>query len=298
MQNKCEQYWPTSGAEIYGMVKVELRDVLHLCSYSIRTFEVSSTVNGEARAMKHYQYLQWPDPGVPSNPGPVLAFVRRVRLHDSPGSGPTLIHCSAGVGRSACYVAVDAMLERTKFDSMIDIYGYVTMMRSQRNFMVQTDEQYLFVYDVLVEAIEHGNTEIASSDMINEFKTIAELRSNGRETLLETQFKSITLAHNYALDTNLMSAAHSSDNEEKNRCRTIVPFDSNRVTLQMLRSHGGSDYINASFIDGYHAVNTFIATQGPLENTVADFWRMLVEHNSSIVVMLTNLDEKSKVGLY
>ena len=252
-------------------------------------------VTGDTRTVKHFQYLQWPDPGVPENPGPVLAFIRRVRSFDPPGNGPTLVHCSAGVGRSACYIAVDAMLERSKYDSMIDIYGYVTMMRSQRNFMVQTDEQYLFVYDVLVEAIEYGNTEILSNELNAEFKKITELRSNGRETLLETQFKSITLATNYALDPNLMSVAHSSVNEEKNRCRTIVPFDSNRVVLQTLRSQEGSNYINASYIDGYHAKNTFIATQGPTKETVADFWRMVLEQECSIVVMLSNLEEKGKV---
>ena len=76
-----------------------------------------------------------------------------------------MVHCSAGVGRNACFIAIDAMLEHLKRDSMIDIYGYVTMMRTQRNFMVQTDEQYIFIYDVLVEAIQHGDTEITSCDL-------------------------------------------------------------------------------------------------------------------------------------
>jgi len=241
-----------------------------------------------------FQYLQWPDLGVPENPGPVLSFMRRVRAFQPPGSGPTLVHCSAGVGRSACFIAIDAMLERIKHDSMIDIYGYVTMMRTQRNFMVQTDEQYIFVYDVIVEAIECGDTEIVSTDFASEFKNLTELNVNYSDTILERQFKSIALSHNYSIDPNLMSTAHSSANELKNRCRTIVPFDKNRVTLQPLRSHEGSDYINASYIDGYDKKNAFIATQGPLDSTVADFWRMVVEQDCSIVVMLTSLEEKGK----
>lgn len=272
-----------------------MKDETNLCHYCIRTFEISSTISGDAQTVRQYQYLQWPDPGVPSNPGPVLAFIKRVRAFDPPGSGPTLVHCSAGVGRSACYIAIDAMLERVKRDSMIDIYGYVTMMRTQRNFMVQTDEQYMFVYEVLAESIESGDTEIASSDLTSEFKKLTELRSDGKETLLEGQFKSISLEINNVLDPGLMTAALNSTNEKKNRCRTVVPFDSNRVVLQSLRSHEGSDYINASFIDGYHQKNEFIATQGPLERTVADFWRMVMDHNSSIVVMLGDTEDKGKV---
>ena len=235
--------------------------------------------------------MQWPDPGVPSSPGPVLAFVRRVHTFEPPGCGPTVVHCSAGVGRSACYIAIDAMLERIKYDSMIDIYGYVNMMRSQRNFMVQTDEQYMFVYDVLVEAIECGVTELTSREFSAEFKQLTALLDNGRETLLETQFKSLTTMADYGeYDSFSMTAAFA--NEHKNRSKMIVPFDANRVQLQPLRSHEGSDYMNASYINGYYRPNQFIATQGPTEKTAADFWRMIMDMNCTIIVMLTNLDDK------
>jgi netrin-G3 ligand len=74
----------------------------------------------------------------------------------------------------------------------------------------------------------------------------------------------------------------------------ILPFESSRVCLQPLRGIEGSDYINASFIDGYRYRNAYIATQGPLNETVEDFWRMLWEHNSTIVVMLTKLREMGR----
>ena len=196
-QNKCEEYWPSKGSEIYGNVKVEMKEERILCNYCIRTFLVSSTISGDERVVRHFQYLQWPDPGVPENPGPVLSFVRRVKSHQQPGSGPTLVHCSAGIGRSACFIAIDAMLERLKHDSMIDIYGYITMMRSQRNFMIQTDEQYAFVYDVIVEAIDCGNTEVTVAQFVGEYKKLSELNNNG-ETGLERQFKSIALNNQYS----------------------------------------------------------------------------------------------------
>ena len=285
------------GFDIYNNVRVELKEQRMLCNYCIRTFLVTSTISGEERILRPFQYLQWPDPGVPENPGPVLSFVRRVKSYQQPGSGPTLVHCSAGIGRSACFIAIDAMLERLKYESQVDIYGYVTMMRSQRNFMIQTDEQYIFIYDVIVEAIDCGNTEITLSRFVNEYKRLNELSADGVETGLERQFKSIALNNQYVEDQNLMLAAQNVVNEKKNRSETIIPFDKNRVVLQTLRSYEGSDYINASFVNGYSKQNAFIATQGPLEHTIADFWRMVMEVDSGIIVMLTNVEEKGKVSV-
>uniref|UniRef100_A0A8C5X261 protein-tyrosine-phosphatase n=1 Tax=Malurus cyaneus samueli TaxID=2593467 RepID=A0A8C5X261_9PASS len=84
-------------------------------------------------------------------------------------------------------------------------------------------------------------------------------------------------------------------NKFKNRLVNIMPYELTRVCLQPIRGVEGSDYINASFIDGYRQQKAYIATQGPLAETTEDFWRMLWEHNSTIVVMLTKLREMGRV---
>lgn len=91
-------------------------------------------------------------------------------------------------------------------------------------------------------------------------------------------------------------SASLANNKAKNRLVHILPFESSRVSLQPIRGVEGSDYINASFVDGYKYRSAYIATQGPLPETVEDLWRMLWEHNSNIIVMLTKLKEMGRVG--
>lgn len=87
-------------------------------------------------------------------------------------------------------------------------------------------------------------------------------------------------------------------NKHKNRLVHILPIEGTRVCLQPVRGVEGSDYINASIIDGYRTRAAYIATQGPLLETTDDLWRMLWEHNSTIVVMLTKLNEMGRVRLF
>ncbi|XP_051735877.1 tyrosine-protein phosphatase non-receptor type 22 isoform X2 [Ctenopharyngodon idella] len=81
------------------------------------------------------------------------------------------------------------------------------------------------------------------------------------------------------------TAADKQDNVKKNRYKDIVPFDHSRVKLSLVTSKHDTDYINASFIKGVLGSRAYIATQGPLPNTVLDFWRMLWEYNVQVVVM-------------
>ncbi|XP_028970364.2 tyrosine-protein phosphatase non-receptor type 12 isoform X2 [Esox lucius] len=75
------------------------------------------------------------------------------------------------------------------------------------------------------------------------------------------------------------------ENVKKNRYKDILPFDHTRVKLTMKITNQDSDYINANFIKGIDGPEAYIATQGPLQNTVLDFWRMNWEYNVAVIVM-------------
>ncbi|GAA6089717.1 receptor-type tyrosine-protein phosphatase delta-like isoform X1 [Tachysurus ichikawai] len=198
---------------------------------------------------------------------------------------------SAGVGRTGCFIVIDAMLERIKHEKTVDIYGHVTLMRAQRNYMVQTEDQYVFIHDALLEAVTCGNTEVPARNLYAYIQKLTHIETGENVTGMELEFKRLanTKAH-----TSRFISANLPCNKFKNRLVNIMPYESTRVCLQPIRGVEGSDYINASFIDGYRQQKAYIATQGPLAETTEDFWRMLWEHNSTIVVMLTKLREMGR----
>nr|KAF6434290.1 protein tyrosine phosphatase receptor type D [Molossus molossus] len=288
---KCDQYWPSRGTETHGLVQVTLLDTVELATYCVRTFALYKNGSSEKREVRQFQFTAWPDHGVPEHPTPFLAFLRRVKTCNPPDAGPMVVHCSAGVGRTGCFIVIDAMLERIKHEKTVDIYGHATLMRAQRNYMVQTEDQYIFIHDALLEAVTCGNTEVPARNLYAYIQKLAQIETGENVTGMELEFKRLASSKAH---TSRFISANLPCNKFKNRLVNIMPYESTRVCLQPIRGVEGSDYINASFIDGYRQQKAYIATQGPLAETTEDFWRMLWEHNSTIVVMLTKLREMGR----
>uniref|UniRef100_A0A3Q2HEM6 Receptor-type tyrosine-protein phosphatase S n=1 Tax=Equus caballus TaxID=9796 RepID=A0A3Q2HEM6_HORSE len=288
---KCDQYWPHRGTETYGFIQVTLLDTIELATFCVRTFSLHKNGSSEKREVRQFQFTAWPDHGVPEYPTPFLAFLRRVKTCNPPDAGPVVVHCSAGVGRTGCFIVIDAMLERIKPEKTVDVYGHVTLMRSQRNYMVQTEDQYSFIHEALLEAVGCGNTEVPARSLYAYIQKLAQVEPGEHVTGMELEFKRLA---NSKAHTSRFISANLPCNKFKNRLVNIMPYESTRVCLQPIRGVEGSDYINASFIDGYRQQKAYIATQGPLAETTEDFWRMLWENNSTIVVMLTKLREMGR----
>ncbi|XP_038108964.1 tyrosine-protein phosphatase Lar isoform X4 [Culex quinquefasciatus] len=288
---KCDMYWPARGTEVYGVMTVTITETQELATYSIRTFQICRSGTNERREIKQLQFTAWPDHGVPDHPAPFLQFLKRTKALTPQDSGPIVVHCSAGVGRTGCYIVIDSMLERMRHEKMIDIYGHVTCLRAQRNYMVQTEDQYIFIHDALLEAVICGNTEVPARSLHNHIQKLMQTEPGENITGMEMEFKKLS---NVKADSARFVTANLPCNKHKNRLVHILPYEASRVCLTPIRGVEGSDYINASFVDGYRYRNAYIAAQGPLQETAEDFWRMLWEHNSTIVVMLTKLKEMGR----
>jgi protein tyrosine phosphatase len=162
---KCHRYWPdpTSTPSVkklqYGSIFVtHLNSVPHK-NFTVRTFEVF--FNGETRQIKQFSYTAWPDHGVPLTSNELLGFRNAINAAKVTKDIPLVVHCSAGVGRTGTYIAVDrAMDQALDMGGDINIDQMVIDMREARNFMVQTVIQYIFIY----RCLNDGFTQLLSGE--------------------------------------------------------------------------------------------------------------------------------------
>ncbi|XP_037398180.1 protein tyrosine phosphatase receptor type Eb [Pygocentrus nattereri] len=293
-EEKCCQYWPDQGCWQYGCVRVAVEDVTVLVDYTVRKFCVQYHAADGCRAPRlvtQLHFTSWPDFGVPLSPIGMLKFLKKVRSVNPAHAGPIIVHCSAGVGRTGTFIVIDAMMDMMHAEGRVDVFGFVTRIRNQRCQLVQTDMQYSFIYQALLEHYLYGDTELDISSLEGHLHRLHSTHIHMDRVGLEEEFRKLT---NVRIMKENMRTGNLPANMRKNRVLQIIPYDFNRVILSVKRGQEFTDYINASFIDGYRQKDYFIATQGPLAHTVQDFWRMVWEWKCHSIVILTELKEREQ----
>ncbi|XP_064391171.1 uncharacterized protein LOC135339007 isoform X3 [Halichondria panicea] len=162
MKRKCAQYWPekVGTCVTHQKITVEVTQIQMLDGFEQRTLKVAR--KGEERTLTHFQFLAWPDYGVPTSGTSVLNLlfaVREAQAKIAKNSRdfkhrygpPILVHCSAGVGRSGAFCTLDNTIDELADKRRVNLQGIVRRMRLQRAYSIQTEEQYEFCYRTLLE---------------------------------------------------------------------------------------------------------------------------------------------------
>ncbi|XP_033010823.1 receptor-type tyrosine-protein phosphatase mu isoform X18 [Lacerta agilis] len=284
---KCCKYWPDD-TEIYKDIKVTLIETELLAEYVIRTFAVEKRGAHEIREIRQFHFTGWPDHGVPYHATGLLGFVRQVKSKSPPNAGPLVVHCSAGAGRTGCFIVIDIMLDMAEREGVVDIYNCVRELRSRRVNMVQTEEQYVFIHDAILEACLCGDTSVPASQVRSVYYEMNKLDPQTNSSQIKEEFRTLNMV-TPTLRVEDCSIALLPRNHEKNRCMDVLPPD--RCLPFLITIDGeSSNYINAALMDSYKQPSAFIVTQHPLPNTVKDFWRLVLDYHCTSIVMLNDVD--------
>ncbi|XP_061578753.1 receptor-type tyrosine-protein phosphatase beta-like [Cololabis saira] len=151
---KCEQYWDP-GTKHFDEITVTTTSEIPLDDWTIRDFDIKNVRTAEVRSVRHFHFTAWPDHGVPETTELLISFRHLVREHMNQYSrnSPTLVHCSAGVGRTGTFIAIDRLIFQIERENIVDVYGIVYDLRMHRPLMVQTEDQYVFLNQCALDVI-------------------------------------------------------------------------------------------------------------------------------------------------
>ncbi|XP_032868906.1 receptor-type tyrosine-protein phosphatase H-like isoform X8 [Amblyraja radiata] len=150
---KCERYWPMDMSScLYGDIVVNIVSEETSPEWTTRKFNVKKTGCPEPRTITQFHFTSWPDHGVPKTTDKLLQFQRMMRDYlNKNRAGLPVVHCSAGVGRTGTLIALDYLLQRIEKEAVVDVYGIVHNMRMSRTCMVQTENQYIFLHQCILD---------------------------------------------------------------------------------------------------------------------------------------------------
>ncbi|NXA32342.1 PTPRK phosphatase, partial [Eudromia elegans] len=314
-KTKCEKYWPEE-EQVYGDLTVTLNNTKSTTGLVTRAFCLQKKGCALPRPVEQFHYLLWPDHGVPRNPTQLLSLLEKVnkKVSENP-TGPVLVHCrysagsawgpgerlaraaamplflcifSAGIGRTGTFIALDFLLKMAKAEGKVDVFRCVQKLREQRVNMVQTKEQYTFLYEVLLEGLLCGSTGVPVESVVSHISRLREAESQ-RQNMLEKEFKALQKFSEF-FQLLPCREAEKPSNQAKNRKAGILPADSCRpMLMSSLNADGSPGYINAVFTDTYTEEDRVIITQLPLVDTLVDFWALVWDYTCTSVVVLNQL---------
>ncbi|XP_021370720.1 multiple epidermal growth factor-like domains protein 6 isoform X2 [Mizuhopecten yessoensis] len=272
---KVEQYWPDKGhSRDFGDYRVVTTNEQIFAAFTVRTLSLYGNTCQTPMEIMQFHFTKWPDHGTPDIIH-LVNFYRHVQSTKTKHHGPMVVHCSAGIGRTGTFIAIDALVHYGTLQGNVDPLDYAKLMRQNRMNMIQTKEQYVAVHEVLLDhficddftlTIEEFQDDSENmSGLQDEFMTLSKYRPN------------ITLKES--------SDAMSEENISKNKDLEIIPANRYRPYL-MSQSPDRTNYINAVIIPSCKTEIAFLVTQMPNDDTLDEFWAMVFDYQSTAILIL------------
>ncbi|CAJ0917595.1 unnamed protein product [Ranitomeya imitator] len=293
---KCHCYWPDQ-TQTYGDITVSLVKVAQTGVIITRSFSLKKVQSMVQVTVEQLQYLEWPDHGVPRTLSGLVQLVEQMNRCNTPGSGPVIVHCSAGIGRTGSLVALDILLKMAQAVRKVNVFGCVLRLRKNRVNMVQNKEQYAFLYDALLETLLCGTTSVPVPDMGRQLSHMTRRDPRTGMDGYDRQFQALEeITQVYQIYQ--CKEAKKPENQRKNRNPRILPGDHFRpILFSVLAQHGAPGYINAVFVNSNSLDDVMIVTQLPMKDTLVDFWSLVWDYKCTSVVMMHRAVDLQQIGM-
>ncbi|RUS73294.1 hypothetical protein EGW08_018943, partial [Elysia chlorotica] len=296
-KKKCSMYWPVDGEEEFGEVTIKLLTTHVFAEYTIRHLRLSKS--GESsRNLTQFHFTAWPDKSIPESPWGLVDLHQRVM--SVPGSGPILVHCSAGVGRTGTFIGLCNLLQEAEATGKMDFLSTLWKLRQDRMHTIQTVAQYAFLHKVALVGHMTAGTTFKVKDMYANLDILeGGTRGNRSARSYRQEFQTLldvceattvkpsegppAEEQEESVYQNTSGAASGPLNKGKDRLSNILPNPAYRPLLTA-EIHQEDTYINAVLVPNLTRNSHDVLTQLPLPSTVTDFWRLVTQYDVGLVV--------------
>ncbi|XP_041345538.1 receptor-type tyrosine-protein phosphatase V-like [Pyrgilauda ruficollis] len=296
----CDHYWPSESAPMsYGQVRVHLLMQSSSEEWTVREFKLWHEGLQAERFVSHLHYTAWPDHGIPESTTSIMTFRELVQEHiqSTKDAGPTLVHCSAGVGRTGTFIALDRLLQQMKQEKAVDIFGVVYTLRMNRYLMIQTLSQYIFLHSCILDKIleepllDLSGTQRSCPIPLKSFaQHYAQKAAKSHMGFLREYEALLEVVKEEA-----SSASPSSGSQQARPSSSILPYDRSRVKFSLLEQGPLSGLLQVWRVPGCSSSRDYLAVHGPDKVTMEDFWTLVWEQDVHTILTLLPWQEKGEV---
>lgn len=284
---KCATYWPEKD-NYKNLITMRLRNLQE----EVWPFYVRRTIgmikDGFTRKVIQYQFTSWDDKETLETAMPIWEVLDQMWANiDANGcKGPVVVHCSAGVGRTGTFIALDTLRSILLTEKEVDVFNVISDMRNRRMLMIQVEEQYKFLYESLLifQLLKQTSFKVTKfkRDMRNWWRDVKTRQRERAEKEFEL-LNDVCPPKKYSRQQD----GERMENRHKNRFKELIPYDENRPLLMTIPTMdpNPNNYINASFHHSFQKKNAFIATQSPLPETMGAFWSLVFDYSVATIVM-------------